>query len=628
MAACLSAKTLLDEEDRDEEEDNNEVEDAEDWEEEEGALIAHPLLSPHVSLPSILEACTHDKQTYGFDIKATGELLQLDFYAAVRCINWLRREVNILGASAESPLTSEAAQGIIARLQPGASFLIDDAFLQPTLDNDVFLQHIDEYIVGKSGGSNWDDVDGEEDDDEVAMGRGGGVDVSTLLTDTRERSQNKAKLEQENIHLREQIATLRAQLAVASDLAKRNLESGSEEVLESSSASGSASTREADDSDEEEVKPDTDTYYFNSYSHIGIHETMLRDEERTGGYARAIFDNPELFAGKTVLDVGCGSGVLSMFAARAGATKVIGIDCSSIIFSARKNVELNGLQSVVKLVYGKCEDLSRAELGLGPAEVVDVIVSEWMGYGLLYESMLPSVIHARDSLMRREDIDHESYDRLHPFVGTMWPNRACLYINGWSDNASSVVADDSSTSPQNQETVRGAARLNWWKDVHGINLSALAPMLLTEPSIEVVRASEITTSRAILWDVDLNAVADSDLDFEVPFELTLMASDDSDDKKDGVLLDGFVVAFDVAFLGPQACVHLKTGADTPPTHWKQALFLLDPVQAPPKGSLTAGDTVTGSYAMRRSKHNPRDYVIGIAWKTGDFEGAQTYSLSS
>ena len=115
MAACLSAKTLLDEEDRDEEEDNNEVEDAEDWEEEEGALIAHPLLSPHVSLPSISEACTHDKQTYGFDIKAAGELLRLDFYAAVRCINWLRKEVNIQGASAESPLTSDAAQGITSQ---------------------------------------------------------------------------------------------------------------------------------------------------------------------------------------------------------------------------------------------------------------------------------------------------------------------------------------------------------------------------------------------------------------------------------------------------------------------------------------------------------------------------------
>lgn len=31
---------------------------------------------------------------------------------------------------------------------------------------------------------------------------------------------------------------------------------------------------------------------------------------------------------------------------------------------------------------------------------VDVIVSEWMGYALLYESMLDSVLHARDRFLR------------------------------------------------------------------------------------------------------------------------------------------------------------------------------------------------------------------------------------
>ena len=51
---------------------------------------------------------------------------------------------------------------------------------------------------------------------------------------------------------------------------------------------------------------------------------------------------------------------------------MVGIDCSSILFSARQNVELNGLSHVVKLVYGKCEDLSRSELGLEEGEAFDV----------------------------------------------------------------------------------------------------------------------------------------------------------------------------------------------------------------------------------------------------------------
>ena len=41
-----------------------------------------------------------------------------------------------------------------------------------------------------------------------------------------------------------------------------------------------------------------------------------------------------LLDGKVVLDIGCGTGILSMFAAKAGAKHVIGIDQSEIIYQA------------------------------------------------------------------------------------------------------------------------------------------------------------------------------------------------------------------------------------------------------------------------------------------------------
>lgn len=61
-------------------------------------------------------------------------------------------------------------------------------------------------------------------------------------------------------------------------------------------------------------------YYFDSYSHFGIHEEMLKDEVRTKCYMNAIEQNKHLFKDKIVLDVGCGTGILSMFAARAGTS--------------------------------------------------------------------------------------------------------------------------------------------------------------------------------------------------------------------------------------------------------------------------------------------------------------------
>jgi len=57
--------------------------------------------------------------------------------------------------------------------------------------------------------------------------------------------------------------------------------------------------------------------------------------------------------GKVVLDVGCGTGILSMFAAKAGAARVIGIECSNIAQHAETIVKANNLDHIVTIVKGK-----------------------------------------------------------------------------------------------------------------------------------------------------------------------------------------------------------------------------------------------------------------------------------
>jgi protein arginine N-methyltransferase 1 len=143
--------------------------------------------------------------------------------------------------------------------------------------------------------------------------------------------------------------------------------------------------------------------------------TPQKDEVRTKSYRDSIYNNPHLFKDKVVLDVGCGTGILSMFAAKAGAKHVIGVDMSTIIVKAREIVEVNGLSDKITLLQGKMEEV---EL---PFPEVDIIISEWMGYFLLYESMMDTVLWARDRYLRKDG------------QGLIFPDKATIFMAGIED---------------------------------------------------------------------------------------------------------------------------------------------------------------------------------------------------
>jgi len=74
--------------------------------------------------------------------------------------------------------------------------------------------------------------------------------------------------------------------------------------------------------------------YLDSYGDINIHKIMLKDTSRLLAYQRFIEDNSEVFVNKVVVDVGSGTGILSLLAARAGARHV-----RELIFFALKTVK-------------------------------------------------------------------------------------------------------------------------------------------------------------------------------------------------------------------------------------------------------------------------------------------------
>jgi type I protein arginine methyltransferase len=101
------------------------------------------------------------------------------------------------------------------------------------------------------------------------------------------------------------------------------------------------------------------------------------------------------------------------FAAKAGAKHVIGVDMSSIIHKAREIVAANGFSDKITLLQGKMEEV---EL---PFDKVDIIISEWMGYFLLYESMLDTVLYARDKYLKED--------------GLIFPDKATVFMAGIED---------------------------------------------------------------------------------------------------------------------------------------------------------------------------------------------------
>lgn len=125
---------------------------------------------------------------------------------------------------------------------------------------------------------------------------------------------------------------------------------------------------------------------MSAYDTLPIHRTMLADTVRTDAFRRAIEEVVQ--PGDRVLDFGCGLGILSFFALRAGAGRVYAVDRSTLIHAARRIAADNDLTGVVFL-QADGETLALPE-------PVDVIVSEWLGSFALAEGMLATLLRLRD----------------------------------------------------------------------------------------------------------------------------------------------------------------------------------------------------------------------------------------
>uniref|UniRef100_A0A0E0LNX6 type I protein arginine methyltransferase n=1 Tax=Oryza punctata TaxID=4537 RepID=A0A0E0LNX6_ORYPU len=228
-----------------------------------------------------------------------------------------------------------------------------------------------------------------------------------------------------------------------------------------------------------------DEGYFGSYSSFGIHREMLGDKVRTEAYRDALLGNPSLMNGATVLDVGCGTGILSLFAAKAGASRVIAVDGSAKMVSvatqvAKNNgflydgsVEMEQKQDtqVISVVHTKAEELNH-KIQV-PSNKFDVLVSEWMGYCLLYESMLSSVLYARDHFLKPG--------------GAILPDTATIFGAGFG---------------------KGGTSLPFWENVYGFDMSCIGKEVTGNsarfPVVDILASEDIVTETAVLHEKPVN----------------------------------------------------------------------------------------------------------------------------
>ncbi|KAF7714577.1 Ribosomal protein arginine N-methytransferase [Penicillium ucsense] len=522
--------------------DDSDSSNEEGWEDVEPEDESQPVvgLFSNTIFPDLRAMLKECKEKNGFDLVKIQKDLGLDFLDTIKLVNYVRSEVKAGNLSPDVSTKEKFA---------------DDAYLKPVLEDDAVLYSLDDIT--------------EEQNEQTLPG---------------------TEAERKVLELQEELERLQTQFSEYRLAVQKSLDdqlNQEDKKLEP----GENAKRPVKDRLE-----DADTDYFTSYSYNTIHESMLKDAIRTDAYRDFVYENKHLFKDKVVLDVGCGTGILSMFCAKAGAKKVISVDNSDIIDRAREIVYDNGLGDVITCIRGKIEEVTL------PVEQVDIIISEWMGYALLFEAMFDSVIYARDRYLAPG--------------GLMVPSHATLRVAPYAD----------------PDFV--ASHVSFWNNVYGFKMDAMKMNIHDEALVRHVPTTSIAADSAVFLSLPLHTITVDELTFLKDFKVTL--SEDVD------TLDGWAIWFDIFFM-PSAdstvpenvvaadmqkkgYVAFTTGPFGTETHWQQTICLID-YSKQESQPLKKGQVITGKIGYQKKEQGSRLLDLSIEWQANETtKGAQRWSL--
>lgn len=304
--------------------------------------------------------------------------------------------------------------------------------------------------------------------------------------------------------------------------------------------------------EEEYIKKIGVTQEYNNYLlPSDIYSSIFDQHISTLSFRAAIEINSEFFEDKIVLVINSGIGLYSLFAAKAGAKKVISLEPNKTYFKfQRKIVQQNKYQNVIYVHNCDVEDIYEIEK-------VDIIICEWMGNFLLSNSFLKKVIYARDKFLVKD--------------GYIFPDKAILYIAGIQDEEFKQK------------------KFKMWDNVYNINMSCVKNVSFKEPLVDTLNKKNILSTICPIFEVDMYKIKENEINFSNSYELIFNKDDD---------LSGIAGWFDVEFSKTPNKIRFTTSPFNQYTRWKQTIFYLE------KNIRVYNKTILkGSFCVRLDPHS-------------------------
>ena len=303
------------------------------------------------------------------------------------------------------------------------------------------------------------------------------------------------------------------------------------------------------------ISPEKDNYLYLS----SFYKNILQDRVSILSFQKAIESNSELFKDKIILDINNNLGLYSMMCAKIGAKKVYSIQENKLYSKYSKLIiKNNNFDKIINVINDNIMNIKQ----LPEQEKVDVIICEWYGYFLLFNSRLKNIIYARNKFLKEN--------------GIIFPDKAILYLGAMEDyNKKSIF------------------EFNHWD----INFNCMSKLKYVTPFIEGINDTAVLSSICPIYKIDIYNIKYDDINFSNEFELII--------GRDGYF-QGFFSFFDIEFTKVKNYVRFNTSPFNVFTKYYQCLFYIKNDYY-----LQKDDIIKGSICCVNDKKNNDTTILNI-----------------